>query len=169
MDWSTILTDLKLLEMPEGCRLCTLSEWKLDALWEKVKDLDKLYSDDIRYDFNWFRERMLNAKTLGIETEGGMMILTNINENLYAEAHVIFWDRKLSPHLETIKKCIVWSFLEFNLQRLETITPEYTRTLNRFIESKLGFKHEGRMRKRMLYKGQFCDVHIHSLLREEVI
>jgi RimJ/RimL family protein N-acetyltransferase len=103
-----------------------------------------------------------------LETDGGLLFLTNIKENLHAEVHVAFWDCKLSGKESILKDCLRWAFFQYNLNRIEAFIPEYSRSLHRFMEKKLGFVYEGRMRKRMLYKGQFTDVKIYSILREEV-
>jgi hypothetical protein len=161
-------SSIKLIPTPTGTHFCTFTAEKLHSLWESVKNLDKLFSDDERWNEELFFKRMLDEKVV-LETDGGLMILSDITENLRAAGHFIFWDHKLSPRTELLRECILWAFIQFNLQRLEVLIPEYARALIRFVEEKLKFKFEGRMRHRMMYKGQLCDVLILSLLKEEVV
>jgi hypothetical protein len=160
---------IRILEPPKGAKLYTVNERKLEELWEKIRNYDQLFNDSIRWDEGLFFKRMLTRETVVLETETGILFLTDIDENLKAAAHVIFFDHRLSDKIELIRSCLEWAFLQFNLQRIETFIPEFARTLKRVMENKIGFKYEGRMRNRMFYKGNLCDVFIHSILKEEVL
>ena len=160
---------MSLVDLPEGVKLCELTKQKTYALWDKVKNYEVLFSDDIRWSVVWFFERMWNEETVVLETEGGLLILTGVKPNaITAGVHIIFWDHKLSARTELFKECLVWAFLQFGFYRLEALIPEFCRGLQRFMQEKLKFVCEGRMRDRILYKGQLADVKIYSILRKEM-
>jgi hypothetical protein len=104
-----------------------------------------------------------------LEFPTGLLILKNLKEGLRGEVHITFWDRKLSDKTEMIKDALVWAMMEFDLHRLEAFVPEVSRAVKHFIQKRLGFVYEGRMRKRNWYEGRLIDVLIFSLLREEVL
>jgi len=101
-------------------------------MWEKLKGFDRLFSDDIRNDEFWFFRRMYAPDTVVLETDGGIMLLTGVVPGKLAACHVSFWDKKLTPKMGIIQEAIRWAFLQFDLQRMEALIPEYSRMLRRF-------------------------------------
>lgn len=154
--------------MPQGVRFGTLTYEKAQDLWKEMSKYPQLFDDTHRWDWEWFYQKLTNPLNVFLEVENGILMLTNLHKNHKAEVHMCFWDCKLQPRAELINQCIQWAFLEFNLVRLEAFIPEFCRALQRFMEKKLDFVYEGRMRKRMPYKGQLADVKIYSILKEEV-
>ena len=157
------------LDLPPGVKYFTVTLQRLINLWDRIKGFDPLFSDDARWDFNRFCNKVCSRETILFElTDGnGIMFITDLHIGHYAQVHAVFFDRKLSIRINVIKDCIVWVFTVFSLVRLEAIVPEFTRALIRALTNKLSFKFEGRMRKRMKYHGRFNDLLIYSLLREE--
>jgi len=158
-----------MIKLPEGVREASFSKEKLMKLWAKVKDFDKIYSDWDRCDEMSFYNRILDPNTHVLEMDNGILIIDNIYPNIRGQVHAIFWDGRLSNKTDKLKKCIVWAFHHFRLERMEAIIPEFSRALRRFITEKLHFTFEGRLRKRMLYKGEYTDSLIFSLIREEIL
>lgn len=155
--------------LPSGVTLGAFTAEKLMDLWKKVRDYDRLFSDEARWDVIAFCERITGDDVLVLETEGGLMLLSSIKPGLYAQVHVIFWDGKLSPKIDLIRASLVWAFLAFDLVRVEALIPEFARSVRRFLEEKLKFQREGRLRNRMWYKGVLTDLLMYSILREEVL
>jgi hypothetical protein len=156
-------------ELPDGARLCTISKEKINYFWDKLKAFDRLFSDLTQWDEVEFFRKMYSDDTILIETEGGILSLTDKCNGLYARIHASFWDHKLSTKVDMFKQCLIWAFLEYDLYRLEALIPEFSRALARFLTHKLKFQPEGRLRNRMMYNGQLCDMKMFSLLREEMI
>ena len=104
-----------------------------------------------------------------LEMEGGIILLTHIMPGIRCEVHVVFWDHKLSARKEVLDELLMWTFLTFDLFRIETFVASYARALMRFIEKKMGFVYEGTMRHRVLHKGMPTDLKVYSILREEVL
>jgi len=157
-----------LIKLPEGVELLTLTKDKAMDIWDKVKNFDRLYSDETMLNeeaFYWW----IYSKNLVFEVDGGIMVMDNIKKGLKGEIHASFWDKKLSSRTETLRECILWCMLEYNLYRIEARIPDFSRALRRFLEKRLGFTYEGRERNSYWYKGNLTDVIILSLLREEVM
>ena len=156
-------------ELPSGVKLGTANLEKIDWYWQKIKDFDRLFSDDIRWDEECFFEKMYAPDTVFFETENGLLLLTGLREGMYAAAHITFWDHKLLPRVRMIKDLLTYCFIRYDLLRIEALIPEFSRALKRFMEKRLGFVYEGRMRDRIIYMGNPADILIYSLLRREVL
>jgi len=157
-----------MFNLPNNVKVSVLSREKLWQLWTRLSQFDSLFVDDNTKDPEVFIDQFLATDGITLETEGGVMVLRKIIPGLKAEAHVAFWDKHLSPRTEMLKECIKWAFLQFDLQRIETFVAEYARALRRFIEEKLGFTKEGVLRKTSFHNGQLIDVHVYSILKEEI-
>jgi RimJ/RimL family protein N-acetyltransferase len=158
-----------LLELPRGIEVGVLSRDKILSLWDKVKNYSPMFDDASRWNLEWFALRMYLRDTVLLENDGGIMLLTDTKPKHFAACHLTYWDKSLSKRTELIKEAIRWAFLQFDLQRLETHLPEYARAVRRFVEKRLGFKCEGRLRKRVMYKDNPADLLLYALLREEVL
>ena len=154
--------------LPEGVWHKTLSKESLLELWDRVKGFDRLFSDSTRGDPTSFWKNLL-SDCIVLETEGGILTLRNIQEHLSGEAHLIFWDCKLSPKTELVRECLVWAFTTFDLQRIGTSIPVYAKALRRFLTDRLGFQIEGRLRNNAFFDGVLIDTLILSILREEIL
>ena len=157
------------MDLPEGVQHKVLTRQNLWDLWEAVKDLDGLFSDETRGDPVAFWENMLkDAIVLETDDGGGILTLSSLKPGLRAEAHFTFWDHRLSPRVELIRSCLVWAFLNFDLYRIEVFIPAMGHTLRRVLK-KIGFKEEGTLRNRSWYKGQLIDAIILAVLREDIL
>ena len=156
--------------LPKGVKYAKLTKEKVHYWWEKLKNFDHLFNDDTYYDEINFFTKMFGENTHILEVEDkGIMVLDNVIEGLKAQAHVSFWDFKLSARTKLIQDCLIWAILEFNLYRIEISIPEFSRALRRFVERRLNFKYEGRLRETLWYKGQLVDMIVLSVLRREVL
>jgi len=155
--------------LPEGVSLLRLTEDKLKDLWERLKDFDRLYTDSTHGDEVGFYQKLMSGDMVVFEIEGGIMILDHITHHEFAQVHVSFWDRKLSTKTDLIKATMRWCFETFGFERLEALIPEFSKALSRFLTKRMGFSYEGTLRKRLLYHGEFKDILVYSILREEAM
>ena len=156
--------------LPKGVKYACLTKERVHYWWEKLKNFDKLFNDDTYYDEINFFNKMFHENTHILEVEdNGIIVLDNVVEGLKAQAHVSFWDFKLSARTELLRNCLIWAILEFKLYRIEISIPEFSRALRRFAEKRLHFKYEGRLRETLWYKGQLVDMIVLSILRREVL
>jgi hypothetical protein len=156
--------------LPNDVKLFQSTPERAKELWEKLRGFDRLFSDATSGDFVAFYRKITDPDAVILETDGGIMMLNNFDkDNNCAQVHASFWDKKLSQRKDLLKNCLVWSFLTCDLYRIGAYIPEYARALRRFLERKLNFSYEGRLRKRLWYKGNLVDVIALSILREEVL
>lgn len=111
----------------------------------------------------------LDERTVILEMEFGLLITTNIEVGCKAELHLVVFDNKLSSHEEVVRDALIWLIVEFELQRLEIQLPHFTKAFHRFVEKKLGFTYEGRLRRRGRRGDDMFDLMIFSLLKDEVV
>lgn len=161
---------IQINQLPEGVKYAVLTKEKVHYWWSKLKNFDKLFNDDTYYDEINFFNKMFHENTHILEVaDNGIIVFDNVVEGLKAQAHVSFWDFKLSARTQLLRDCLIWAILEFNLHRIEILIPEFSRALRRFVERRLKFQYEGRLRETMWYKGQLVDIIILSILRREVL
>ena len=158
-----------ILTPPLGTWIAAFDKPKLIWLWEKFAPYDALWADDKMRDPEVFQRRFLDKSTVTLETEGGLMMLERMLPGVRGEVHFMFWDHKLSARTELLKDCVLWAFLSFDLERLETFVADYARAVRRFVEEKLGFTYEGTLRHRVKHQGRFIDMKVYSILRNEVL
>ena len=158
-----------MIELPAGVQHKILTRQNLWDLWETVRKFDRLFSDETRGDPIAFWENILkNAIVLETDDGGGILTLSNMKPGLRAEAHLTFWDHKLSPRIELIRECLVWAFLSFDLYRIEVFIPALGHALRRVLK-KIGFREEGILKNRSWYEGQLIDTVLLAILREEIM
>jgi hypothetical protein len=73
----------------------------------------------------------------------GVTVLVGIAYGIDAEAHFVFFDKKIFGRKALIYKLLGVIFQELKLQRVSVEIPEHLTPLIRFVRSKLGFKYEG--------------------------
>lgn len=79
----------------------------------------------------------------------GLTGLTNINPQVEAEFHPIFFDGKLRNPFgkrEILLRVMDWAFHEFRLHRISASVPDTSFTLADFMRKKLGFRFEAENR-----------------------
>ena len=158
-----------MIDVPNGVEMVNLDELEVKTIWDKIKDFDKMFSDGTKGDYEGFRERMLDPNAVVGRVENGLVILKNIIDGLCAEVHIRFWDKKLSIHADVCKDCLMWAFLQFDLQRIETFVPSVSKAVRRFITKRLNFREEGVMRNKIRWNGMLVDMHFYSILKNEVL
>ena len=156
-------------KLPEGMSLGAYNLDKLKSIWEKVKEFDLLFSDDMMRDPVVFTRQFLNRDSVVIEVDEGFILIQNIIVGLRAEVHFCFYDHKMSARKDMLREGLKWAFEMFQLERVETFVADYARAVRRFLEERMMFKHEGTLRSRVRHQGKLIDMHIYSILRKEVM
>lgn len=155
------------MDLPQGVKLAVFSREKLMELWQKLRPYEQLFTDENMRNPEVFLENFLGRDSVTLELDGGFILLKRISEGHKAEFHAVFWDKHLSSRKELLKQCLLWAFVTFRLERLETFVAAYAKAVRRFLEERLGFKHEGCMRSATISRGSLIDVHIYGILRKE--
>lgn len=155
--------------LPGDFKLVTFSAEKLDHIWDKIKGFDSIFVDDRMSKREVYLKQFAKRDTIVLENAGGIIIITKIDPGLKATFHPVFWDHKLSARYEDLKDVLVWVFLYFNLERIETQIAPYAKAAIRFIEKKMGFSYEGTLRSYVRRHGSPMDMKVYSILRTEVL
>jgi len=155
--------------IPGDFKLLIFSEEKLDYIWEKIKDFDSIFVDDRMSKRDVYLKQFVKRDTIVLENKGGIIIITKIDPGLKATFHPVFWDHKLSARYEELKDVLVWVFLYFNLERVDTQIAPYAKGAMRFIEKKMGFTYEGTLRSFVKKNNSPMDMKVYSILRGEVL
>lgn len=158
-----------MIPLPEGVRIGSYNKESLKEVWLKLKDFDPLFSDREMKKPEVFLDEFLSQDSLILETKDGIVLLDNIVPDLRGEIHFSFFDRKLEGKEKVMKDILLWFMWTYRLKRIETFIPSYAKAVQRFLEKKLSFKHEGTMRNRVYHKGLLLDIFIYGILFEEVI
>lgn len=156
------------MDLPAGVKLAAFSKEKLYDLYFKLKPFEGIFTDEDVKNPEVFLENFLARDSVTLELEGGFILLKHIQTGLKAEFHAVFWDKHLSSRKDCLRQCVLWAFVTFRLERLETYVAEYACAVRRFLEERLGFRHEGCMRNAVLSRGHLINVHIYSILRGEL-
>ena len=162
------------LPLPDGVANAHLTSSRLMFYWENLKDFNSMFMVDGELTFEKFCQMMIKDYMIfeiadEYDEVGGLVLLTDLRPKVRAEVHFSIWDRKLSKKTKTLKELMLWGFLYFNLQRIETFVPEYARAVKMFITKQLGFVFEGKLRNRTRYNGRPVSMLAYSILRDEVV
>jgi hypothetical protein len=104
------------------------------------------------------------------EDEGvpsGLLMMNKIIPNFDAEVHFAQWNgntRNKEPIYHGMLRLLVE---EFNLRRVSTMIPFSHRGLERMMK-RLGFQQEGVKRKGNIFEGEWVDLALYGILKEEI-
>jgi RimJ/RimL family protein N-acetyltransferase len=147
---------------------------KMQFLWEKLREFDVLFNDHVRDDFGAFVNHFIVQVNGEYQAAGlmwdvddvGMFLLNDIKPAISASAHFVFWDRKFSGREELCREMVKYAIEEFQLKRVQVEVPLYARKTLAAVE-RIGFVQEGRMRAMTLYKGDWFDSNVYSMIPED--
>jgi hypothetical protein len=157
------------MELPKGIYLLEMTEEKITKLWQELDDFCRyLGSGDFR-DSKIFLQEFLAKDSVILEASYGYFMAKGIRKGERAEVHLPLLDHKLSAHTEDVLGTVRWLFVQYGLIRVETLIYDFQNSVRRFLKDKLGFTHEGTLRKRTFLRGEWRDVEVYSILREEAL
>lgn len=157
------------IPLPPGVRFLVYNPKELEAIWDRIKGLDNLFGNDYMRDPETYLRRFFDPDVRVLAFPTGLVVFSGIIPGLKAEIHPVFFDRKLSPHVELYRDLLTWGFLTWDLLRIEAFVAAYARAILRFSIKKMGFTHEGTLRERIVHNGTPTDVEVLSILRREVL
>lgn len=175
--------------MPEPCKagpgelLLEVGSWKVHELiltyekvgwiWTEMQNYRSLFSDLTRGDVNNFWNLISMPDSYWVEISGadenlvGIVYVTNIQQILDADVHLIFFDRRPAEKTELCKKIAAFLFDKFHFHRMTATVPViYYATVR--LAQKIGFQMEGKKRQSQLMGNRWVDEVILGLLYNEV-
>jgi RimJ/RimL family protein N-acetyltransferase len=154
-----------------------LSTEKLRYYYDKLKEFDVVFNDHVPNTPGGFASIFVTvSEDLTVSANGllwevddvGILYLTHIIPGLSALAHFSFWDRRLRGREELVRRMIQYCFLKYRFQRIETRVALYANPVLAAVE-RIGFVKEGRARKAVRRGGDWYDVNLYAMLREEAV
>ena len=154
-----------------------ISLQKLRYYYEKLKEFDVVFNDHVPNTPGGFasifvsidEDFKVTANGLLWEVDDvGILYLTHIVPGLSATAHFSFWDRRLRGREKLIYEMIKLAFEHYGFQRIETRVALYANPVLGAVE-RIGFVKEGRARKAVKRNGEWYDVNLYAMIKEEVL
>jgi RimJ/RimL family protein N-acetyltransferase len=148
---------------------------KLRFLWNKLGEFDVLFNDYVKGDFSAFINHFVTQDEKGLRASGlmweiddvGMFLITDIKPAISASAHFVFWDRVFRGRESLCREGLRQLFRKYLFQRIQVEVPLYAKKTLYAVE-RIGFIHEGRLRRSVQYKGEWFDVNIYSMIPEDL-
>lgn len=150
----------------------------MQKFWERASEHRVLFSDEIAGSFKSFLEVFMSQEADGRIIGRGIVWIVDDFVGAYymdhitsheARVHFTFFDGRLRGREHLTKAMLNYVFDRYKFRRLNVEIPCYANAqVNKFVES-LGFKHEGRKRKCIAYKGDVFDSKLYGLLSEELL
>lgn len=158
-------------DAPEGTVILQATPEKIDELWDRMSKIRGIFDDYTRGNKALFVEKILRARDMAWYelTDGtGVVYLSNVIPGLSANAHFLFWDRKLRSKEGFVKQCMKWAINRLNLMKVNVQLPDYAVVLRKFVR-RLGLKYEGKARYWSYYNGRLFDMYFFGITREEAL
>lgn len=158
-------------------RLLTFDRENLWKFWEKTRVFKTIFSHEFNEDFDKFCTLLMHEENGMLVANGvfwviddfiGVFYMTNISPETDAEVHFTFFDRRYRGRVELTKSMLRYGFNEFNFRRLTCEIPYYATEAPHNFAKLLGFKFEGRKRKAIKFNGDWFDVAIYGILKEDI-
>jgi len=156
--------------------------WDLEAIrtvWEKCKQFDILFTDEIRGDFSKFTNILLTKNDRGelvsnglfwkVDDFVGLLSINNIKPGIDGWTHFSFFDRRVRGREPLVRALMKEVFKVYKFRRLSIEIPDFSLPYLRDFISNVGFKKEGTRRKVFSYKGRMIDSLLYGILQEEVL
>jgi hypothetical protein len=159
-----------LTNTPQGTRLLILTPEKLRMIWGRMDGINGLFDDFAKGRPDIFLQGLLAPENVWLELEDGNGVLyaTSVMPGLSAQVHFVYWDRKLSPRIALTNEGLVWLVERLNLQKINAVIPDFCKAALHFAK-KLGFVHEGVVRRYSYSGGKLYNAVYLGMTREEVL
>lgn len=151
-----------------------LSFDRLKFIWNKCREFKILFNDFVDGNFEAFVNHFVQSDSDGLTAAGiifavddvGLFILNDIRPAYSASIHYLFWDKRFRGREELCRRMIKYVFEEYKFRRLETRVPLVAQPAIQ-AATRIGLVREGRLRKAMLYKGEWVDMNLYSMIPED--
>jgi hypothetical protein len=150
----------------------TLNPAKVMYMWELLQRHRTLFSDLTWGDIDNFVRAIASTNTLWFEVREhdvvvGIIWFDDMHLVTDTLAHMVFFDRMPVEKLEVCNQVIKWMFTKFPIQRI-TVTPPAIYFMTIKLLRRLGFTQDGCKRQAVLIGGEWKDILIFGITREEV-
>lgn len=146
-----------------------LTEQKVVDLWNQIRAFPMVFDDFSRDRYDLFVAKLFNPANVFVDIGPGLGLAAGVacTPRLDTVLHLVMFDRRLRGREPVFHEIMQFFFERLQLRRMTAMIADDCRTALRLVE-RLGFKHEGVMRQAMLKEGQYVDVYVYGILREEL-
>jgi RimJ/RimL family protein N-acetyltransferase len=145
---------------------------QIQELWDKLSKEDYAFDDNSRGDHKrWLMNLWMPATLHYIVGEmQGYAVVQNLEPNVGCIVHHAIFDKGLkgAPLVHGAREFLGHLFDEYDLRRIGTVVPTNNSYGKRFA-TLLGFKFEGEIRKAFLFKGEYLNLMLYGMLKEEYL
>lgn len=163
-----------------------LTPQNVKLFWEKARVFKTLFTKELNQDFHSFTETLLSGDVDNVTSNGlfwrvddfvGIFYVTDITE-YDANIHYTFFDRRHKGRHNLVRSMIKYGFNKYGFHRVSAAIPYHVskkedkdkEALNQgvfsFIKS-VGLVPEGRKREAALFDGEWFDVQLFGILKQE--
>ena len=146
---------------------------RLHNLWIQLSKFPMLFNrhivDEGDFIASFVSEKDGNLKANGLLWEVddvGIFFLTDIYPQYQATGHYTFWDGRFRGREQLVREMVKYVFDEFDFHRIIAEVGMFSQSALKAAE-RIGFVKEGRLRKAAWYQGDWWDVNLYSILKEE--
>lgn len=170
---------------PEGkvyrsVRLLLFTPANLAKFWQAAKQYRTIFRYEIGGDFRRFIDNFVKEGPDGrlmvtgifyvVDDFEGIFYMTDIQPGVDASVHYTFFNGRHKGRVELVREMLKYGFRTFGFRRLTAEIPLYASPeTHNFVEHWVKFKKEGRKRKAAELGGEFYDVNVYGILREEIL
>lgn len=146
-----------------------LTEHKLEDLWKKTQEFPQVFDDFSKGSYENFAAKFFVPQNVFIDIGPGLGLAAGfaVKPGLDAVLHLVMFDRRLRGREPLFKDIMSYFFKHLKLRRMTAMIAEDCVTAIKLVD-RLGFKHEGCMKKSILRGGHLYDTHIFGILSEEL-
>lgn len=153
----------------ERWELLVLTPEKIEWLWEQCLRFPIIFDDFGKNNKKAYLAKLYDPRNMFMDIGPGLGLgcVMGIKPRLDALIHIVMFDRRLKGREPLFKEMLAYTFNTFQLRRLTAMISEDA-VMAEALAKRMGFTHEGTMRKAMLREGRYVDIEIYGLLREEL-
>lgn len=144
---------------------------RVKMMWDHLSQCDEQFDDITRGKHEAFLLKMFEAGNyILLIGEDGYVQIENLIPNASAVVHHVIWNRNrdIKELVAAGRELLDYLFTVHGLQRISTYFPVNNNYARRMC-TVLGFKFEGELRKAFPFHGNWLNVSIYGILRNEFI
>lgn len=145
-----------------------MAKERIQWLWDKLRTQDYAFDDVTRNDPRWFLAGLFMPGTEHFMIgDKGYAMAAGIALKQNCLLHFTLWDSMTGTELFAAGREFVSFMLnKYQLNRVTAVIPAHNKQVVR-LAVLLGFRFEGELRQCLLYKGEYYNVALYGLLRDE--
>lgn len=141
---------------------------RIEWLWNHISTQEYAFDDLTRGNSQFWINKFGRPDCEHFEFgDEGYVLVAGITPKVNAEIHFVTWGKPaINQVLSAAKELIAYLFKKYDLNRITALCPNNNQQAIRFAVM-LRFKFEGEIRKCFLFHGQYYNMSVYGLLREE--